>query len=201
MPAPRTLDGRTAKGARLPSAWLRWSPLFLFLLLARVALAATPAVGAAAPEFTLMTPTGAVVHLQDELRKNTVVLVLLRGFPGYQCPYCTKQVHDFVDHASGFAAAKAEVLLVYPGPSADLDQHANDFLAQQAALPKNIVLLTDPEYKMTTAYDLRWNAPHETAYPSTFILDQDGKILFEKISRSHGERTSAEDVLHQLAPR
>jgi hypothetical protein len=30
----------------------------------------------------------------------------------------------------------------------------------------------------------------ETAYPSTFILDGRGKILFEKISHSHGDRTT-----------
>jgi len=53
----------------------------------------------------------------------------------------------------------------------------------------------DPDYKMTNLYGLRWDAPHETAYPSTFILDTDGNILFEKISHSHGDRTSAEDIL------
>jgi hypothetical protein len=51
---------------------------------------------------------------------------------------------------------------------------------------------------MTNLYGLRWDAPHETAYPSIFILDKNGKILFQKISHSHGDRTSAEEVLGQL---
>ena len=52
---------------------------------------------------------------------------------------------------------------------------------------------------MTNAYGLRWDAEHETAYPSTFILDKDGTVLFEKISHGHGDRLSAQDALDQLA--
>lgn len=163
-----------------------------------VASAQTPVQGAQAPPFTLATPTGSSVSLSQETAKGTTVLVVLRGFPGYQCPYCEKQVHDFVEHSSDFAGKKANVLLVYPGPPAELDQHAKEFLAKQADLPENIKLVTDPDYKMTNLYGLRWDAPHETAYPSTFILDKSGKVVFEKISHSHGDRTSAQDILGEL---
>ena len=160
--------------------------------------AETPPVGAKAADFTLSTPTGKTVRMLAEQRGHNLVLVVLRGFPGYQCPYCVKQVHDFIDHASDFAAKNTRVLLVYPGPPADLDQHAKDFLEKQAALPANIVLVTDPDYTVTKLYDLRWDAPHETAYPSTFVLDKKGMIVFEKISHSHGDRVSAEDALNNL---
>ena len=109
-----------------------------------------------------------------------------------------QQVHDFIEHGADFAAKKTSVLLVYPGPPADLDQHAKDFLAKQADLPANIQLVLDPDYKMTNLYGLRWDAPRETAYPSTFILDAKGKVLFRKISSSHGDRTSAAEILSLL---
>ena len=163
-----------------------------------VAAAQTPVLGAKARDFTLQTPTGTSISLSKERAKGTTVLVLLRGFPGYQCPYCNKQVHDFAVHSADFAAKKVSVVVVYPGPSADLDQHAREFLATQAGLPSNIKLVVDPDYKMTNLYGLRWDAPHETAYPSTFILDPHGTVLFEKISHEHGDRTSAADVLAQL---
>jgi peroxiredoxin len=158
-----------------------------------------PATGAYAPNFTLLTPTGRSVSLVTETNKGATVLVLLRGFPGYQCPYCVRQVGDFIDHAQQFASKHVDVLLVYPGPPADLDQHAKEFLAKQSDLPANIQLVIDPDYKMTNEYGLRWDAPHETAYPSTFLLDKHRKILFEKISHSHGDRTTAEEVLVQIA--
>jgi peroxiredoxin len=163
-----------------------------------IAAAQTPAVGLKAPDFTLQTPTGTSVTLSKERSKGATVLLLLRGFPGYQCPYCVRQVHDFVEHSAEFAARKANVVLVYPGPPADLNQHAKEFLTMQADLPSNIKLVIDPDYKMTNLYGLRWDAPHETAYPSSFILDASGTILFEKISHSHGDRTSADDILAQL---
>ena len=159
----------------------------------------TPAVGAKAPDFTLSTPSGKAIVMSSEQQGRTLVLVVLRGYPGYQCPYCVRQVHDFVEHASDFAAKNSRVLLVYPGPPADLDQHAREFLEKQADLPANIVLVTDPDYRVTNLYGLRWDAPHETAYPSTFILDKKGMVLFEKISRSHGDRLSAQDALDHLA--
>jgi peroxiredoxin len=171
------------------------------LFIGAPAFAETPVVGAKAPDFTLSTPSGKAVRMSADLRGHALVLVVLRGFPGYQCPYCVKQVHDFVDHASGFAAKNTRVLLVYPGPPADLDQHAKDFLAKQAQLPANIVLVTDPDYTVTNLYSLRWDAPHETAYPSTFVLDKKGTIVFEKISHGHGDRLSAEDALEHLPAR
>ena len=162
-------------------------------------IAQTPAIGAKAPDFTLSTPTGKSVQMSKEIQGHGLVLVVLRGFPGYQCPFCVKQVHDFIDHAADFQAKNTRVLLVYPGPPGELDDHAKDFLAKQAELPANIVLVTDPDYKVTNLYGLRWDMPHETAYPSTFVLDKKGMISFEKISHSHGDRLSAQDALDNLA--
>jgi peroxiredoxin len=92
----------------------------------------------------------------------------------------------------------AKVLLVYPGPPDHLDQRAKEFLATESQLPANVVLVVDPDYVATNLYGLRWAAAHETAYPSTFILDKKGKVIFEKISRSHGDRLSAEEALRLL---
>jgi peroxiredoxin Q/BCP len=174
------------------------SALFWMVWSSGVAFAASPGMGQKAPDFTLSTPTGILVRLSQQTGKSTVVLVVLRGFPGYQCPYCQKQVHDFIEHAPEFAAKKASVLLVYPGPPADLDQHAKEFLAKQADLPANVTLVTDPDYAMTNLYGLRWDAPAETAYPSTFIIDRKGTITFEKISHGHDDRTVARDILTKI---
>jgi len=172
--------------------------LVVLLILPFTASAQTPAVGSQAPDFTLRTPSGRPVRMSHLLGNGPLVLIVLRGYPGYQCPFCQMQVHDFIVHAGDFAAKHAKVLLVYPGPPAHLDQHAKEFLATESQLPANVVLVVDPDYAATNLYGLRWNAPRETAYPSTFILDKKGKILFEKISHSHGDRLSAEDALEHL---
>lgn len=164
-----------------------------------VALAEVPNVGQMAPDFELSTPTGELIQLSKQIGESTVVLVVLRGFPGYQCPYCQKQVHDFIEHSADFATRHAKVILVYPGPPANLDQHAKEFLTQQPSLPENVVLVVDPDYVVTNRYDLRWDAPGETAHPSTFILDRKGAIVFERISQGHGDRTKASDILASIS--
>jgi peroxiredoxin len=189
---------RTA-GIHVSRAWGSVLAIAFALFSVSSAFGQTPAVGSKAPDFTLSTPTGKTVTLSTEQSGHDLVLVILRGFPGYQCPYCVKQVHDFADHTSDFKAKNTRVLLVYPGPPADLDQHAKEFLEKQAELPSNVVLVIDPDYKVTNLYGLRWAAPHETAYPSTFILDKKGMVVFEKISHSHGDRLSAQDALDHLS--
>ena len=126
-----------------------------------------------------------------------MVLVVLRGYPGYQCPYCNRQVQDFIQKSQAFADAGAHVVMVYPGPPQDLGAKANEFLADKK-LPDNFDLILDPGYEFTTLYGLRWDAPHETAYPSTFLIDQKGAIFFIKIVKEHGGRTTAADILDAL---
>jgi hypothetical protein len=45
---------------------------------------------------------------------------------------------------------------------------------------------------------LRWDAPRETAYPATFVLDKNRLVRFAKISHTHGDRTKASDVLAEV---
>ena len=203
MKAPRFRSCKVHRFARLPLSKAARFVLAIIcaLSMGAPAFAETPAVGAKAPDFTLSTPTGAAVRMSKVQRGHDLVLVILRGFPGYQCPYCVRQVHDFIDHASEFKAKNTRIFLVYPGPPGDLDQHAKDFLAKQTKLPSNVVLVTDPDYAVTNLYGLRWDAPHETAYPSTFILNRKGIIVFEKISHAHGDRLSAQDALEHLPAR
>lgn len=179
------------------TCWLLTICSLLLIALPTFAQTAPPDVGQKAHDFSLRTPEGAEVRLSSLLRQGSVALIVLRGYPGYQCPYCQRQVHDFIHNASGFANAGAVILLVYPGPHADLGQRAQEALAHEP-LPANIHLVIDPDYTFTNLYGLRWNAPAETAYPSTFLLNRAGSVFFRKISRSHGDRTTAADVLNQL---
>lgn len=168
-------------------------------LLTILAVAATPPTpGTKAPDFTLSTLTGTPFTLSKDQAPGTTVLVVLRGFPGYQCPLCNRQVQDYLQSAEAFAQAGARILLVYPGPPAELTQRATEFLAGRK-LPANFTLLLDPDYRFTNLYGLRWDAPRETAYPSTFLLDATSTVFFAKVAREHGGRTRAADILAEIA--
>jgi len=151
-------------------------------------------VGDTAKDVTFQPLAGKKVKLSALSKQGPVVLVVLRGFPGYQCPACMRQTDDFQKHAKEFKRLGAKVVLVYPGPAQDLKKRAEEFLKGKK-LPDPLMLVLDPEYQFTTDYGLRWEAPAETAYPSTFVLDNKRVVRFRKVSLTHGGRTKAEDVL------
>jgi|GraSoi2013_100cm_1033763.scaffolds.fasta_scaffold178887_2 peroxiredoxin len=125
---------------------LRMLMIFTVFLIATMSGEGQPhAAGSKAPDFTLSTPMGVTIRLAQYISESKTVLVALRGCPGYQCPYCGRQVHDFVEHASEFGLRAVNILLVSPGLPAELDQRAKEFLAEQAKLPSNITLVIDPD--------------------------------------------------------
>jgi peroxiredoxin len=160
-------------------------------------VAATPMVGDRASDFALSTVQGKTVRLSEVTAKSPVVLVVLRGYPGYQCPFCNRQVQDFIGNAQKFIDAGVHVVLIYPGPPDNLAAKAAEFTTGKS-MPENFDLLLDPGYEFTNRYGLRWDAPHETAYPSTFLIDRNGIVFFTKIVKEHGGRTTAAEILDAL---
>lgn len=156
-----------------------------------------PKVGDKAADFTLKTIAGEEVSLAKSYAKNPVVLVVLRGWPGYQCPICTRQVSELLSQQEALKSHGAQVLLVYPGPAKQLTDHAKEFVNGKN-LPEHFAFVTDPDYTMVNAWQLRWDAPKETAYPSTFVIDRRGVIRFVTVSKSHGGRAKTADVLTAL---
>ena len=156
-----------------------------------------PAVGDEAKDFELKSLGGETVKLSKQTDAGPVVLVVLRGYPGYQCPLCTRQVGELLGKADDLKKAGAKVLLVYPGPADKLKEHAAEFVKGKD-YPDHFQILLDPDYSFTTAYRLRWDAKGETAYPSTFVIDGKRKVKFAKVSTTHGDRSKSDDVLKAI---
>ena len=153
-----------------------------------------PALGEPARDFTLSRLDGESIRLVDLTADGPVVMVMLRGWVGYQCPICTRQVGEFLKLADEFEAAGSSVILVYPGPAETVQGKAEDFVTGQT-LPANVHFVLDPDMRVVNLYGLRWDEPNETAYPSTFVFDTQGIARFVKISQSHGDRAAGPDVL------
>src|SRR5262245_61677415 len=187
------------KKSTLPRMKRTLIPIFALCLagLLSANAATPPKEGDAAPNFTLKTLDDKPVELQKLISKSKVVLVVLRGWPGYQCPICERQVQDLMRSAPQLRERDVQMLFVYPGPADQLKAHAQEFLKNKD-WPREFRFVTDPDYSFTSAYGLRWDAPNETAYPSTFIIDRDGKMLFAHVSQEHGGRVGAKELLNHL---
>jgi thioredoxin-dependent peroxiredoxin len=178
--------------------------LLIAMITALFTMAAAPApdkpgpkVGDAAPAVELSTLKDESVSLAKLRESGPVVVMFLRGYPGYQCPLCTRQVGEFLKSADAFKGAGATVLMIYPGPSDGLKKHAEEFLKNKP-LPDHYKLVTDPDYVATNAWKVRWNAARETAYPSTFVVDKEGVIRFAKVSTEHGDRSNPKEVIEAI---
>lgn len=154
-----------------------------------------PKVGAEAPDFELKSLDGEVVSLKQLREKSPVVMLVLRGWTGKQCPVCNKQVGEFLSKQSEFA--DVQLVMIYPGPVDLLDEHAKDFQGDKS-FPDNYHYVIDPDYTFTNAWGLRWESPRETAYPSTFVVGTDGNIVFGKTVVSHRDRANVATVLEAL---
>jgi peroxiredoxin len=174
----------------------------VFLILASPSLlgASTdpPKVGDTVPDFTLAQMDGKKLTLSAELKNGPVVLIVGRGWVGYQCPFCNRQFGDFLRNAKELEAQGARVVWVYPGPTEDVQKRAQEFLDGKA-FPANFRFVLDPAFTFTLAYGLRWDAPQETAYPSTFIIDSKRTVRYATVSKTHGDRSTAAAVLAALA--
>jgi peroxiredoxin Q/BCP len=122
-----------------------------------------PKVGDEAKDLELSAIGGEKVKLSKVTDAGPVVLVVLRGYPGYQCPICTKQFAEMNAKADEFKKAGAQVVFVYPGPSDGLKAKAEEFVKGKD-YPAHFTLLLDPDHAVTAAYGLRWDAKGETAY-------------------------------------
>ncbi len=157
-----------------------------------------PESGDKALSFKSTDIEGKPFEFQPDKTGRWTVLVFLRGYPGYQCPLCTRQASELLAKSEELSTARADVVFVYPGLAKDLTAKSKEFLADKQQLPAGVNLVVDQDYEVVNAYRLRWQAPRETAYPSTFVIDPTGVIRYAKISQTHGDRAPVKDVLAAL---
>jgi len=163
---------------------------------------AGPEEGSKIGEITGTTIAGSDFMLSKLVEKGSVVLVMLRGFPGTQCPVCSTQVAGYIAKAEEFEKQRnTPVVFIYPGKVKNLEERAKEFTApleKEVDLPGNFIFLIDQDYKITNYLNLRWDDPNETAYPAAFVIDHDGYIQYSKVSDNHGDRATAGEILEFL---
>lgn len=161
-----------------------------------------PKEGSKIGEITGTALNGTTFSLAKLVEKGSVVLVMLRGYPGQQCPVCSTQVAGYIAKAEAFEQERnTPVVFIYPGKVKDLEKRASEFTAQlekEIDLPGNFTFLLDQDYKITNQLNLRWDKANETAYPAAFVIDHDGYIQFAKVSDNHGDRATADEILEFL---
>jgi thioredoxin-dependent peroxiredoxin len=169
--------------------------LALFILIAATAFiaprlmraASVPAVGTAAPDFTLNSQEGKPISLA-QYRGKWVVLYF---YPKDMTSGCTIEAHNFQRDQAKFDAANAVVLGV---SVQDVKSH-QEFCTKDGLTFK---LLADPDHKVTEAYgSLKNYGIAKLAARHTFLIDPQGKIVKEWMDVDPNNHS--EEVLAELA--
>ncbi len=153
---------------------------------ARADDATMPAVGQAAPTFTLPSQDGSPISL-DSYRGKWVVLYF---YPKDMTTGCTIEAHKFQDALPQFEAKNAVIL----GVSVDSADSHKQFCTKDGL---TFHLLADTDHKVVSAYgSLGGFAGMVMANRNTFLIDPQGKIA--KVWVKVNPQTAASDVLAAL---
>jgi peroxiredoxin len=167
-------------------------------------------VGAKAPAFELSGHNGKLVSSADLLSKSRLVICFFRG---RWCPFCVGQLEAMNLVLPEIQASGAALVAISPQTMQQsffmADQHrlkfpllsdAGNKVARQFGLTYRVPDYQQVVYKRVfinlpfTNGDSSWELP----IPATYILDQDGTIVFASHNADYIERAEPLDILKAL---
>ncbi|GAC1677876.1 MAG: peroxiredoxin [Candidatus Acidiferrum sp.] len=144
----------------------------------------SPAVGTAAPDFTLNSQEGTPVSLHDFKGKWVVLYFYPKDFTGG----CTIEAHNFQRDSAQYAAKHAVIL----GVSVQDEKSHQDFCAKEGL---NFKLLADTKKEVSAKYDSVMNlALMKLSARHTFLIDPQGilrKSWLDVDVKKHSEEVLA----------
>lgn len=157
-----------------------------------------PEVGEPFPDVRLLSPDSQVVTLEQFAGQGPVLVVFMRGFYGYICPYCTAQTAELVDRHDDIRDLGAQVLIVYPGDEASAPKFlaaAREAMSVEDREQAKIPLFLDVGKRMVERLGLPgvW-----VNRPATFIVDRDGVLRYRYIGRDMTDRPELAELLTVL---
>ncbi|MEM7233972.1 MAG: redoxin family protein [Planctomycetota bacterium] len=151
-------------------------------------------VGNPLPTKEFMTGTGKKVDI-GMFRGKKVVLVLLRGYSGGICVYCTAQTAALHKSYRKIKAKGAEVAVVFPGTSNGLgafeELYTDTFGEGKPPYP---MLYDDPKLGLTGTLGLEGRR----AIPTTMLLDKEGVVRWAYVGKDDQDRPPVERILKEL---
>lgn len=173
----------------------KWRAVILILVVAVLMGAAylsvhaadkAPAVGVAAPDFTLMSQEGKLVNLHDFSGKWVVLYFYPKDFSSG----CTVEAHNFQRDLAQYEQKGVAIV----GISVDSFESHQKFCTKEGL---NFKLLADPDHKVSDEYGSIMNfGVKKLSARHTFIINPEGVIVKEYMDVNPGKHS--EEVLADL---
>ncbi|HEX7251425.1 MAG TPA: thioredoxin family protein [Thermoanaerobaculia bacterium] len=155
----------------------RLIPLAVVLLaMASAALFAAPAIGSAAPDFTLTTLDGKSFSLAQAARSHKAVVVM---FVATKCPYS----NAYNDRMRDMSALYEKQGVLFVGINSNKTEPADEVSAHAKQHGLAFPLMKDPDNKVADLYDARHT-------PEIYVVDPQGKLVYHgRIDENYEEPT------------
>lgn len=156
-----------------------------------------PKVGEPFPYTQFIGGDGQVVDLARATDRKYSLVVFMRGFPGYVCPYCTAQTAELLNRHDEILSTQTELFIAYPGPADTIPKFLDAVRAHMKTDDDSepaVPLLMDVDLKAVDALGIR----HHLARPSSFVLDAKGGLVYAYIGESPGDRPALDDIFRVL---
>ena len=169
-------------------------------------------VGTRAPLFQAIDADSNNFSLTEALKEQPVVIIFYRGF---WCPVCNKHLSSLQDSLKLIEELGVKVIAVSPEKPEYLDKMAEKTNA-------TFTLLYDEGYKIADAYDVTFkptgmqlftyntllggnlkkshsDESQRLPIPATYIVNQDGIIIWKQFNPDYKKRSSVSDIIKALS--
>ncbi len=154
-----------------------------------------PLLERALPITQFETAAGETLDLGAFRGQRRLLVVILRGFAGQVCVYCTTQTKALAPALSKFEKLNTEVVIVYPGPESGMDAFVEAYVNTfDDHSPPPYTLLYDPDLRLAEALELTG----DLAIPTSLLLDENGIIRWAYVGRTIDDRPSTQQILEVL---
>lgn len=169
------------------------------------------ALNTLAPQINAVDFHGKAVNSEEILKDKKLVVVFYRG---HWCPLCNRHLSKFVSRIDDFNAQGAEIIFITPESKeymAKTNETFNNKLRLISDADGELMKKFDVAFKATEAYQakvkkfvgeelLDMNAQDEAILPvpATYVINQEGKIIFKQFEYNYSNRSEVEDILKIL---
>ena len=164
-----------------------------------------------APRINTTSITGKKIDTDELIKEGAVVVIFYRG---EWCPVCTRYLAELNESLPKITAKGATVLLVSP----ELTEHAQN---TKEDTKSDFIFISDSNLKIETDYDVLFDVTKKynnkiltklqsdiaenngaekakLPVPATYIIGENGKIIYKQFDYNYRNRASAEDILKML---
>jgi peroxiredoxin len=151
-------------------------------------------IGKPPPQTIFLGPDGNFFNISQFRGRKRVVLIFLRGFPGYVCMSCSAQTTTLAEQEEEFKKRDAQVILVYPGHPDTVPTFLEATRNYSAEVDLPYPVLLDIDLAATERFGVKGNL----VKPATVIIDKSGIIRYAYVGEKTYDRPAAADTIAEL---